>query len=363
MADNQTDRSFDPEDMGPFMSWIKPEIEDAAAFIGRLVVHNSYVGPAKDKLEEGLRRLLAHGIKGGGSSLIKFKPEWFESRSSHRLAIEAKDALFNGIAKAIKEPWKPGEPGKIDYFEFRGTFNQSLRGLDCEVIQDKQNHSYHFVHCARAPHKSKKCSRVHAEQMGLSPDRRCCQGIFSEQDAKARFEQPGSLDRAMEEAGPRIANEFMDWLTGLSQGQRWDIKPWLDSIERGDHLQVIHRMLEKHQAEMREARANLDEEMLNRPPDERYDIPEEDLEMLDEAHWQEMRTWVQSSIPRKSDKFFTMESAQRYWERIKIHYHRHDEQIGEALAAVNEPTSRIRDKLQAKRDELFAKRGWSTPSQ
>lgn len=363
MADNEEKSTkFDPKgEMGPFLRMIKVEIEDAASEAGKLLVDNRFIGPLRKNLDSSILKLLSHGIKLGGGR-FHFKKEWFQSQSTYLLANEIADSLFSGIAKAIEKPWKPGEPGEIDYMEFRGEFDRRLRALNCIVIQDKQRDTYHFEMCGRAP-KGKtadKCSRFHAELMGRSPDRRCCAGVFEHYDAKARFEQPGNLERALQEAGPEIADEFMDWLTGLSQGQRWEIKPWLDSIERGDNLEVIHRMLAKQAAERREAVANLDEEMLSRPPDEREEIPEEDLVALDEAHWQEMRIWIQGSIPRKADKFFTIESAQRYWEKVKLFVKEHDREVAQVVDHVNAHAEArlrriegIRDRARRDRDRYF----------
>jgi len=368
-----------PDDRDQFekvVDTVKPYLEQLADKIGGLLVNNSLVKPLLNQMDVDFRKALGEGFKPLGG-YANFPKSWFKTEAMHHLANELLDELFKGAGEAIKKTEAVEDPIQALRYEMRGVYNSAIKGLDMPVALDRDGLHFHFPKCNFAPRgRGKKgeqdlCSRFDAMLMGRVP-KHCCAGWFNYHDAKAKFEAPGNLDRALSEirdAGDRReagggnadVEMFMDWLTSLSREQRWEIKPWLDSIERGDHVQLILRMIRRHNKEFEYAQQHPSESVLNLQADERSGALEEDLEQLAHSQWLEMRAWIQASLPRKHHKFFTMENARVLYGQGREVLHRNDERIGQVADVGNKHAESLIDKLKARRDAAYRRVGREIP--
>jgi hypothetical protein len=350
---------------------VKPTFEKLAERLGKMLVQSSLMKPLRDQITEDFRVALGEGFRliGGYANLPR---SMFKSDAFHKLANELVDSIFSGIADGIQKTEGEEDPLASLRIELRGMYNAVINGIDCQVALDRDGQHYHMPKCNFAPRPGRRrgkgkdqevsqdlVSRFDAEVMGRKP-KSCCAQWFSYQDERIRFQQPGNLDRALKEVreagnrqergkGEKDVHEFLDWLT-------FEIKPWLDGIERGDHVQLILRMIYKHQAEIVEfndkgAQTDMD-------PVENV----QEVAKLKEEQWLEMRAWIQGSLPRKEHKVLSLESLRFYGRRLGAWLKERDKDVAKVAEVFDRRADSWLDKLRAERDRVYGKAGLEVPS-
>jgi len=368
----------DRDKLEKIVDTVKPTFEKLAERLGKLLVQSSLLKPLTDQITEDFRGALGEGFRlvGGYANLPR---SMFKSDAFHKLANELVDSVFSGIADGIQKTEGEEDPLVSLKVELRGTFNKIINGIDCPVALDRDGQHYHMPKCNFAPRPGRRrgkgrdqemptdlISRFDAEVMGRKP-KSCCAQWFSYQDERIRFQQPGSLDRALKEVrqagnrqergkGEKDVCEFLDWLTGLSREQRFEVKPWLDGIERGDHAQLILRMIYKHQAEIEELNENSAQADLD--PAENV----QEVAKLKEAQWEDMRAWIQGGLPRKEHKVFSLESLRFYGRRLGAWIKERDKDVGKVAEVVDRHAGSWLDRLRAERDRTYEQAGLEVPN-
>lgn len=343
---------FDPKsnDYGVFLRTFKPELENAAGEIGKLLADNKYVGPLRAKMDESILKLLSTGIRAGGGWL-HLKREWFPTGSSQALANEIVDSLFSGIADAVEKPWKPGEKGVFDRIKFRGEFNHLLNGVNCPVSLDRNGAHYHHPGCNYASKKKQdQLSRIDAEAMGRMP-KECCAKWFKYHDERLRFEQPGSLAKAMGELDVEDRRLFQEWLYLLDEEQRSAIKRHLDAVTSKDQLMMILDMVRKHRDQDKILR---DEDFLKKSRNEQ----EHTIINMDRRQWEEMEHWITGMVAPASHDFRTVEGVKQLFREAVAYAKKLDGQINKTADRLNSgPMGKLHDWAKQRRDEALRRRG------
>ncbi|MDD4995092.1 MAG: hypothetical protein PHW53_01315 [Patescibacteria group bacterium] len=331
--------------MNAVMRTLKPHLERQAERLGKLLIHNSYVKPMTDQLDEGVRNFLELGVRSLGGYIL-LQRSWFKKESSYRLANELVDALFSGIGEGLTEPWEDGK-GKFDEKKFQHAFNARMNGINCEVALDRNGLHYHQPMCPIARQiqrggrgKQQQQSqvlmgeRLDAEIAGRSPAD-CCWRWFATKDEEARAEHTGTLATVLMDVDPIEAEEFQRWLSELDAGRAKRIKPYVMAITRTAELRLLMRKIRRQRDEYRELHNQITTRLT---AGEEVDPDAEAAALLD-SQTEEMvlalGTIIKLSEPKK-EKFFSKKHVSGLYKRAKKCVEDKEEGIATGLEQIDE---------------------------